>query len=555
MSENSLSKIKSACALIEMKLEDTVERGTGYLIAKDLMITCEHVVSHASDDTVINLTFGNGDISTAKLIAKNVAIDCAVLRLAEAVDITPLRIVKNYLSNEEEAKCKVYGFPANAGQTGIPLNGILKDSNGLDNLGRSSLQLSFPEAKDEQVHGFSGSPVILGEAVIGHLKRIIARRQELEFGNSATLAAYGILFATKAEEILNYLEELKLIDQLKVHKLAPQPAGVGYDKDWYIPRYDEEELAIDRLNQASGGVVILGPFHSGKSTFLSCLLDRVRKDDLQQSQTSKEIMLHVNELSYAKSQSIDELLKAFAILLVNAVDGAERWIDECWTSPNAQINLRRLMTTHIFSDKYQRFILIIDGTELISTWRAKDDFFGMLRSWLQRRDDAWPKLRLILTLSIPPSELISDNNQSPFNICEIVRMQDFTLTQMSELLNRYDLDWLRTEISLLRDQVGGHPHLVREIMYHTKKYNKDLQELLKPEGQIINKHLNACRNRCNEIFDKSSIWKAELAKIKNGSSKAQLNEDICIRLEHLGIIESITGKYSLRYPIYECLID
>ena len=69
----------------------------------------------------------------------------------------------------------------------------------------------------------------------------------------------------------------------------------------------------------------------------------------------------------------------------------------------------------------------------------RSDFFGMLRSWHNKRamSKLWRRFSQVLVISTEPYELIEDLNQSPFNVGQTLRLQDFTLAQVAELNGRH----------------------------------------------------------------------------------------------------------------------
>lgn len=330
--------------------------------------------------------------------------------------------------------------------------------------------------------------------------------------------------------------------------MSPEPPGNPYTLEWYINRKEEEARAIDKLRYNSSSVAICGPRRFGKSTFLENLLERVIKD---KPQNNLPIRVEMTKFYKAHISSLDDVLKELADILVNSVKGKTDWISTSWVSDNPTTNVEKLMENYIFPRaKDELLFLVIEKTDMAETWKAKEAFFGMLRSWLEKPHDPWQKLRLILTLSIPPSELIPDHNQSPFSNCEIIRLKDFDQDQMQNLVGKYRLDWSETQIKQIMGLVGGHPVLVRTIMYQAKKFDKKLEDLLDPHHPIFEDHLEMFES----ILNKDKALQKELELFKNGVIRAASNSDTCKQLLNLGLLKKVRNKYCLSYPIYEKLI-
>ncbi len=84
----------------------------------------------------------------------------------------------------------------------MPLSGTVLDPKGKDKAKRASLILFSPQVAAgmaSNVHGFSGSPVMVERLVVGHLSRILGDDEY------AGRAAYGLLYATPSEAVLKLL--------------------------------------------------------------------------------------------------------------------------------------------------------------------------------------------------------------------------------------------------------------------------------------------------------------------------------------------------------------
>jgi hypothetical protein len=186
-----LSLLKQACGLVA----SGSERGTAYLVDERHMVTCEHVVRNGLPVTV---QMGEMKFDVASIKA-DVNADCAVLELKQAaVGIARLQIVGAPPGFEWLA----YGFPGLAGDIALPLQGTIQDPKGLDVLRRPALVLYSDQAAAAQgppLGGFSGSPVMVGGMVVGHLKRVLSSRDR------PGRPELGYLFATPGSEILRVL--------------------------------------------------------------------------------------------------------------------------------------------------------------------------------------------------------------------------------------------------------------------------------------------------------------------------------------------------------------
>src|SRR5262249_31646031 len=99
----------------------------------------------------------------------------------------------------------------------------------------------------------------------------------------------------------------------------------------------------------------------------------------------------------------------------------------------------------------------------------QNDFFAMLRSWHNLRANplrkAWKKLDVVLVTSTEPFLLIDRGDQSPFNVGEVLSLENFTCDQVSELNRRHGSVLPDGEVQELWTCLGGHPYLTRKGFY------------------------------------------------------------------------------------------
>lgn len=96
-----------------------------------------------------------------------------------------------------------------------------------------------------------------------------------------------------------------------------------------------------------------------------------------------------------------------------------------------------------------------------------DDFFGLVRSWHNRRsldpDGPWGRLTLIISYATEAHLFINDLNQSPFNVGLRLHLRDFTPEQVSELCRRYGLAFAARSGEVF-EVTRGHPFLTRRAL-------------------------------------------------------------------------------------------
>ncbi len=111
----------------------------------------------------------------------------------------------------------------------------------------------------------------------------------------------------------------------------------------------------------------------------------------------------------------------------------------------------------------QPFVLFMDDVDILAHAPFRDDFFGMLRSWFEKRKlgGPWRKVNIVLGISTEPFLLIEDPLQSPFNVGRPINLeQDFTYSE-AELFNKLRNNCFTAEkLNELMSLVNGHPYLI-----------------------------------------------------------------------------------------------
>lgn len=246
---------------------------------------------------------------------------------------------------------------------------------------------------------------------------------------------------------------------------APQaielPEGtMDTDSAFYIGR-PSDQLALDTIARQGVTITVKGPRQMGKSSLLIRIIDAARKVGKQVA------FLDFQLFDHATLADADQFFRQFCVWLTDELELEDR-VDEYWRLPlgNSQ-RCTRYVGRYVLESAGGPLVLAMDEVESIFDTTFRSDFFGMLRSWHNRRASAsaWKNLDLALVTSTEPYQLITNLNQSPFNVGQVIELNDFTPEQVHDLNGRHG--WaLSAEVERrLLELLGGHPYLVRRAMY------------------------------------------------------------------------------------------
>ena len=199
--DNVLVQLKQTCVFIS----GSDGSGTGYLIAPQRIATALHVVKSWEDGQRYPVIVGvGGPTCQAILLKSDPLTDSAVLGFDEKVNIIPMPITDGI---ERNVMWEAYGFPALADKTGaptgLPIDGQVKDPKAKNDLGHDAILLysdQIAAGNASPLHGFSGSPVVVGGALVGHLTKHIGDVDDRR------RAAFGYVFASPIAAVVKLLD-------------------------------------------------------------------------------------------------------------------------------------------------------------------------------------------------------------------------------------------------------------------------------------------------------------------------------------------------------------
>ncbi|NEP16364.1 MAG: hypothetical protein F6J97_05600 [Leptolyngbya sp. SIO4C1] len=169
----------------------------------------------------------------------------------------------------------------------------------------------------------------------------------------------------------------------------------------------------------------------------------------------------------AALQDADEFYQQFCFWLTDELDLDDQ-VADYWQKPLGHPQrCTRYVGRYLLKSLEQPLVLAMDEVERIFDTPFRNDSFSMLRSWHNQRatKKLWKNLDLTLVTSTEPYQLIADLNQSPFNVGENLRLQDFSAQQVHHLNEAHGLPLSTLEERRLMQLVNGHPYLVRKALY------------------------------------------------------------------------------------------
>ena len=325
-----------------------------------------------------------------------------------------------------------------------------------------------------------------------------------------------------------------------------EPGGaVRARSDFYVARAGDELLRRELAKNHGTTTTIRAPRQSGKSSLL------VRGIAQAQQQRSKVVYLDFQPVEAHYLTNLDQFLHYFVTNIVTKLrlDPAE--VDKAWRGGLGAPD----KTTYLFEDYIlptvdAQIVLALDEVDRLLGASFQDTFFGLLRYWHNSRalNELWEQLDLVLVISTEPHLLIKDVTQSPFNVGQKIRLDDFDLGQVQELNQRYRSPLRAEQLTDLLAFLGGHPFLTHKALYTLVTENLSLPALksaLADGGYSFGDHL---RRYLWYLRDQPELRDALKRIMRNGDC---LDESIFYRLTQAGLIKgSSRQSCELRCGLY-----
>lgn len=253
------------------------------------------------------------------------------------------------------------------------------------------------------------------------------------------------------------------------------PGGaMKLESPFYVARPADSE-AYEVVGRDGETIKVKGCRQMGKTS----LLVRVRDHAL----THQHPVLFIDFQMLDKEQlrDLDTLLYVIGTWIAEEFK-TNQSPDAYWSSKlGAKDKLTRFMNAEVLGHSEKSVVLILDEVDRIFHFQDyRDDFFGLIRAWHNRRamSPIWKRLNIVLSYATEAALFIQDLNQSPFNVGLDLALEDFDSSQVLSLNELHDSPLkTQSEMEELMGLVGGHPYLLRKSLYEMVAHKMPLREL------------------------------------------------------------------------------
>jgi len=317
---------------------------------------------------------------------------------------------------------------------------------------------------------------------------------------------------------------------------------------FYIERPSDQVIA-GGIRRRESTLLVQGPRQVGKSSLLARVLNESR------SEGTKVALTDFQGFSRDQLATVESFYKGLLFSLARQL-GAKLSYEEVWSDwlgPNSNLDFA---VESVLTQVDQPVVWALDEGDRIFGTSFADDFYGLVRSWHNRRaldpQSALRHLTILISYATEAHLFIKDLNQSPFNIGLRTLLQDFDRVQIQDLASRYGGKLSTEETDSLWHVTRGHPYLTRKALDWLYLRGHSLEEIctLAPsESGPFSDHLR----RLVEVVTRDPETAAEVGRLLRGETFLESKSGSRLIAGGLLVVNQ-EGKVDFRVPVYRACL-
>ncbi|MEH2440411.1 AAA-like domain-containing protein [Nostoc sp.] len=332
-------------------------------------------------------------------------------------------------------------------------------------------------------------------------------------------------------------------------ELYREPGGSVFLKSvLYVERPPIELDCYQEILQPGALIRIKAPRQMGKTSLMSRIIECAREQGYQ------AMSLSLQRADSVLFTNLEQFLRWFCEQVGRRLKRLNQ-LEAYWSGSGIKDRCNTYFEECLLEEIDSPLVLGLDEVDLLFSHReVADDFFGLLRSWYESArygdfsSERWEKLRLVIVHSTEVYVPLN-RNQSPFNVGKNVELPEFNSVQVQDLVRRYGLEWRETQIEKLMALVGGYPYLVQKTLYHLRRQDVCLEQLVQTAPTEAGIYAGHLRQHLWTLKKYPPLAEAFLkVLIKNKS--VELDTEAAFKLESMGLVKRHGNEWIARCDLY-----
>ncbi|HEY9672520.1 MAG TPA: AAA-like domain-containing protein [Waterburya sp.] len=386
----------------------------------------------------------------------------------------------------------------------------------------------------------------------------LSERTNLSFNTLSRIQRRQI--AVDRHSLESYFKAFHLIlDSSDYTKLKPSPVEsrqnttlkgqVPLNSPLYVERDPIERLCYETISQPGALIRIKAPRQMGKTSLMARIMEQARIQGLE------TVALSFQLADATILTDLTRFLQWFCAIVTRSL-GLPNHLAEYWDEIfGSNYNCTDYFENYLLAKINNPIVLAIDEVDVVFNYpEIATDFFRLLQVWYEKAkygdtgSEVWQKLRLVVVHSTEVY-IPLNSSHSPFNVGLSIELPEFTLEQVEDLANRYQLNWTDEQVKQLMVLVGGNPYLVQIALHHLSDEDMQLNQLLaiaSAEDGIYSDYLRQLLWNLKQYPDLMNA----MSRIVRSSVPLKLEPVQWFKLQSMGLVRGHSSHARLSCDLY-----
>lgn len=325
------------------------------------------------------------------------------------------------------------------------------------------------------------------------------------------------------------------------------PSGpLAIESPFYIQRPPIESQVCEEVDKPGSLVRVKAPKEMGKTSLILRVLHHAEQRGYH------TVYLNLEQIDRAICADLNRFLRSLCASVTRQLH-LEPKLDDYWDADvGSKVSCTLYFRQYLLERVQSPIVLALDELhQIFEHPHIAKDVLPLLRSWYEeaKRVPIWQNLRLIIAHSTEvyvPLHL----NESPFNTGLATQLGRFSSTQVQQLAQLYGLNWETEEPARkLMALVGGHPALIHMAIYHLRREEVTLSQLLAsastPAG-IYHHHLQ----RHWAILKQQPPLLRAFHTLLSINEPLYLESNLAYQLSSMGLVNHLQNKVTVSCELY-----
>ena len=209
--------------------------------------------------------------------------------------------------------------------------------------------------------------------------------------------------------------------------------------EFYIRRR-ADSLMEQAIQDGERSIVLRGERSGGMTSLLDWAHERA------QAGGARVVVTDLNEIRGRDFRNLESFWKHLCFSLIEelSLDGVD---DNFWNAAiPPSFNMSRFLNRQVLAKVREPILWSVLQTDRLFFQETEDgvlasEVFRVFRSWFGNAasdpDKRWIRLRLLISSTLDPAHFISDGKSSPYNVGQVISLDDFTLEETVDLNRQY----------------------------------------------------------------------------------------------------------------------